>query len=140
MGICITSNYKGAPSLYGSCSMLLRIREVVALKWDQEFGEHYQTLRRCYCREDYRAFDKKATEILSVERFNPDDQDMVDFLLSSEDEGKASYKTAKKILDLLKDYTSPNTLAYQYYSNDDWEVFKTLLKGCYSHRANLIWR
>ena len=38
MGICLTANYKGAPSLEGSCRMLYSIRSRLAKAWDYEFG------------------------------------------------------------------------------------------------------
>ena len=31
------------------------------------------------------------------------------------------------------------SLRYQAYSKNDWEDLLELLRGCYSHRANLIW-
>lgn len=32
------------------------------------------------------------------------------------------------------------SIRYQAYSKNDWEDLLELLNGCYSHRANLIWR
>lgn len=139
MGLCITGNYKNSISLDGGYGMLLLIREEVAKAWDKEFGKHYATLRYCIINEDYKRFDKKANEILKCERFKKEDEDIIDFLYASDCGGQISYKTCKKIYELIKDTNCEYCLRYAAYSNNDWEDFKQLLKECYSHRSNLVW-
>lgn len=146
MGIHMTSNYKGAPSLDGSCSMLFRIRSRLAKAWDAEFGEHYSKLLSIWREEDFKAFDRRTEQILSDSRFTDEDDDLIEFWFMSDCEGKVHYKTCKKLADLLTlvfanetiDFAQ-NSLRYQAYSGHDWEDLMTLFKGCYSHRANLIW-
>ena len=142
MGLTLTS--KGSSiDLTGGYGMFLKIRERVAMAWDKEFGEHYSQLRKSslWSKEDFKKFDEKTTEILKNERFKNEDKDLVDFLFASDCEGKCSYKTCKKIYDLIKEIKDDKiVLRYIYYSDNDWEDFKQLLLECYSHRSNLTWR
>lgn len=136
MGLCITGNYKNSISLDGGYGMLKTIREEVAKAWDKEFGKHYATLKYC---NDYEEFDKRANQILKNERFKKEDKDILDFLYACYCDGQISYKTCKKIYELIKDTNCKYCLRYVAYSNNDWEDFKQLLKECYSHRSNLVW-
>lgn len=123
--------------------MLLTIREYVSKAFDKELGEHYSGLRRIIREEDFNKFDKRTNEILSDERFKKEDEDIVDFLFAPDESGKVSYRTCKKIYDLIKDIKDEGSrivLRYSLYSNNDWEDFKQLLKDCYSNRCNLTWR
>lgn len=146
MGISITANYKGAPSLDGSSFMLFKIRSRIAKAWDVEFGEHYATLIDAFRFNELEAFDRRTIEILEHPRFS-NDADIAEFMFMSDCEGKINYKTCKKLADLLtsliinktEDFAHIN-IRYQAYSVNDWEDFLELLRGCYSHRANLIWR
>lgn len=93
--------------------------------------------------EDFEAFNEKAREILrkmiSNERLKDGDEDILDFLYAPDCGGKISYKTCKKIYELIKDTDCKYCLRYAAYSHNDWADFKQLLKECYSHRASLVW-
>lgn len=144
MGISIYGNYKNSICIDGSSSSLTKIRNQVALAWDKEFGKHYITLDNC---DDYEEFDKKANEILAADRFDSsekdgvkgNDQDIIDFLFASDYNGKVSYKTCKKIYELIKDVEYRGNLRYMVESHNDWEDFKKLLRDCYSHRCYMKW-
>lgn len=146
MGICLTANYKGAPSLEGSCRMLYSIRSRLAKAWDYEFGVHYSIIINLWGEEAFEAFNAKTDEILSHSRFSEDDIDLIKFWFASDCSGKVDYRTCKKLADLLTsiyinkeaDFAHIN-LRYLAYTGDDWGDLLKLLKGCYSHRANLIW-
>lgn len=101
MGICLTSNYKGAPALDGSSFMLFKIRNRIAKAWDKEFGEHYATLLDAFRFNTLEAFDKRTTEILEHPRFS-NDADVAEFMFMSDTEGKVNYRTCKKLANLLK--------------------------------------
>ncbi len=139
MGLTIKGNYKGTIELDGGYSILIKIRNRVANTFDKEFGEHYKTLIKCYDAEDYKAFNAKTTKILSDDRFKSEDQDIVDFLFANACDGSINYKTCKKIYELIKDDNEPVQLRYAFYSNNDWEDFKQLLKECYSHKSKMCW-
>lgn len=141
MGLTIRGNYKNSIDLTGGNSMLAIIRNTVAKAWDKEFGAHYSTL--IYCSEsEYEKFNDKANKIINSERLKEKtkkDTDILDFLFESDCEGQISYKTCKKIYDLIKDTSLNCCLRYAVYSHNDWNDFKQLLKECYSHRSNLVW-
>lgn len=139
MGLTIQGNYKNSIELSGGYGMFMKIRKIVALAFDKEFGEHYETLIYCFREEDYKKFNKKTYEILKDDRFKDEDEDIIKFLFASDCDGKISYKTCKKIYDLIKDNNNKYQLRYAAYSNNDWEDFKQLLKECYSHKSNLVW-
>lgn len=139
MGVCMTSKYKGAKSLDGGYRMMFVIRREIAKAFDYEFGEHYSTLLDGFGEEHFKAFDEKTDKILSHPRFEDADVDLIEFFFMSDCDGKISYKTCGKIYDLIKDREYNGCLRYIAHSNNDWQDFKDLVKGCYSHRANLIW-
>lgn len=126
MGICLTSNYKGAPSLEGSYSMLHRIRSRLAAAWDKEFGDHYKRLTTLWLEDHFTEFNARTAEILSQERFTAEDLDLIEFWFMSDAGGKLNYKTCKKLADLLTfimtDKTEPFVqicLRYQMESKND---------------------
>ena len=136
MGLIITGK-SSKIELSGGYGMLLTIRELVAKAFDKEFGEHYARLRHTI--DDIEDFDKTTNEILSHSRFKDEDADIIDFLFASDCGGKINYKTCKKIYELIKNIKGNVVLRYRYYSNNDWEDFKQLLKDCYSNKCNLTW-
>lgn len=139
MGVTISGNYKKSISLDVPYNSLIIIRKAVAKAWDKVFGAHYATLSYC---SDYEKFNDTANKIINSERLKgktEKDTDILDFLFAPDVEGKISYKTCKKIYDLIKDNSLNCCLRYAVYSHNDWGDFKQLLKECYSHRANLVW-
>ena len=140
MGLTLQS--KGSQiDLSGGYGMFIKIRTRVATAWDKEFGEHYSKLHLIWSDEDFKKFDKRTNEILKDERFKDEDEDLLDFLFASDCGGNCSYKTCKKIYDLIKDIKDDKLqLRYTIDSKNDWEDFKQLLLDCYSNRTNLTWR
>lgn len=139
MGLSLHANYKGAPELSGGYGMLMTFRKVVALAFDKEFGEHYDSLRAFYSKEETKEWENKMNKILSHERFKDEDADIIDFLFMADCDGSISHKTAKKVYDLIKDLQPNSTLRYAYYSKNDWQDIKELLLGCYKNRAKFRW-
>ena len=70
-----------------------------------------------------------------------EDKDIFDFLFASDCDGKCSYKTAKKIYDLIKDVDFGGKIfTYTAYSDGkDYENFKEFLKECYQKHRTIIW-
>ena len=85
---------------------------------------------------------RKINEVLSDERFNDEDEDLIDFFFASDCEGKISHKTCKKIYDLIKDVDFGND-GFQYalmrHSDGDYEALKRFLKNCYSNHRKMRW-
>ena len=140
MGLTITSNYKDAISLDGGYSMLFKIRKIVAKAYDTEFGILYaKFLDNWIDMEDRSQTVQQLNDLLSDSRFKEEDHDILDFLFEDDEQGQISYKTCYKIYNLIKDDTGHYQLRYAFYSKNDWEDFKNLLLGCYSHKASLRW-
>lgn len=145
MGFCLTAT-NSKYSFDGGYGGFALLRQNIAKAWDKEFGEHYDTLRACFRKSDYDAFNKKTERILSQERFadggeKSNDQDIVDFLFASDCAGSISYKTCKKIYDIIKDIDfCRETFTYSAYSDgDDYEHLKEFLLDCYKRRAKARW-
>lgn len=155
MGICICANCKQGINIDGGYGMFVIIRTHVAKAWDQEFGDHYATLTKAsiHDKEFYNAFDKKANQILSDSRFKDEDSDILEFLFASDIDGSITYKTAKKIYNLIKDdnqhfglgYFSPvRDVTHPLEANGfeqtaSWDTFKEMLLQSYQKRCKVIW-
>ena len=104
-------------------------------------GWRIQELAWLLSRLKSRVSAKQADEILKDERFKDEDKDILDFLFASDCDGKCSYKTAKKIYDLIKDVDFGGKIfTYTAYSDGkDYENFKEFLKECYQKHRTIIW-
>ena len=140
MGFTITAT-NSKHDFYGGMGGFRNLRVNIAKAWDKEFGEHYETLIRCHCKKEYEAFNEKANRILSNDRFRQEDEDIIDFLFACDCDGSISYKTCKKIYDIIKDIDfSGEIFTYSAYSDgNDYEYFKEFLLDCYKRRAKMIW-
>lgn len=141
MGFTITAN-GSEYSFDGGMGGFMSLRNNIALAFDKEFGKHYETLRFCHSKEDYRLFNLITDKILSADRFSEKDADIIEFLFASDCEGSISHKTCKKIYNLIKDIDfNGKIFTYAAYSDGrDYEHFKKFLLECYSHRRKMRWR
>ena len=145
MGFCLTAT-NSKYSFDGGYGGFALLRQNIANAWDTEFGDHYATLRLCFRKSDYDAFNKEAERILSKERFadggeKSNDQDIVDFLFASDCAGSISPKTCKKIYDIIKDIDFHGEIfTYATHSDGkDYEHLKDFLLDCYKRRAKARW-
>lgn len=132
MGVHVFAN-NSPYSLDMAYSAFSRLRDRIATLLDEEFGSNYSRL--CYSKEDYENYDKVANRLISEKNL---DEDIVDFLYQSDCDGKISYKTCKKILDLVAD-TEFVTCYMGFYDASRAHDFQKLLQDCYSHRRSLRW-
>ncbi len=140
MGITLKAN-KSAYSFDMGCGGFFNLRTNIADLFDEEFGEHYRKLSKCYNQIDYKEHDRIANEILLHPRFKEEDADILDFLYASDRERKISYKTRGKLYNLIKDHDfGKKCFRYAAYAHNDYEELKAFLKECYSHRRNAYWR
>lgn len=138
MGVCLTSR-KSSYSFDMGYIGFNNLRTNICIAFDNELGEVYaDTLLALTHPEEYT---KRINEILSDERFKNEDQDIVDFLFSSDCDGKCGYKTCKKIYDLIKDIDFGNKIFTYAAQSDgkDYEYLKLFLKECYQKRRIMIW-
>lgn len=132
MGVHIFAN-NSPYSLDMAYSAFSRLRDRIATLLDEEFGSNYSRL--CYSKEDYENHDKVANRLISEKNL---DEDIVEFLYQSDCDGKISYKTCKKILDLVADAEFV-TCYMGFYDASRAHDFQELLQDCYSHRRSLRW-
>lgn len=140
MGFTITAT-NSKYSFNGGSSGFFNLRSNIAKAFDNEFGNHYETLRERITLADYDAFDIKANDILANPRFKKEDDDIIIFLFWPDTGGSISYKTCKKIYNLIKDIDFGNQIfTYPAHSKgDDYEQFKAFLLDCYKRRAKMRW-
>ena len=140
MGFTITAT-NSKYSFNGSSGGFYSLRVNIAKAFDTEFGNHYETLRERITLADYDAFDIKANDILAKPRFKKEDDDIIIFLFMPDTGGSISYKTCKKIYDLIKDIDYGNKIfTYAAHSDGrDYEKFKAFLLDCYKRRAKMRW-
>lgn len=118
----------------------MRLRQHIAKVWDKEFGEHYATLPKCFKKDDYDLFNKRANQILRDSRFKDEDDDVVDFFFQSDCDGAIGYKTCKKLYDIIKDDDTELVFTYEAWSDrKDYQYFKEFLLECYKHRRKMRW-
>lgn len=142
MGITIRANGV-LRSFYCSYFGFKRLRDNVAKVFDEDFGLIYSdVLLSMLNPEDWK---KRLNNILELKNKTGEikdcDNDILDFLFERDCEGKAGYKTCKKIYDLIKDVDfTGKVFTYAAYSDGkDYEYFKEFLKECYSKRATMRW-
>lgn len=140
MGVTITAE-NSEIALYASYAGFAALRQNIATAFDEEFGNHYQTVRFCKTKTDYDVFNKKTKDIFSNKRFKQRDADIINFLFAPDCDGEISYKTCKKIYDLIKDIDfGEKIFTYAAYSDGkDYEHFKELLLDCYKNKENMFW-
>ena len=116
------------------------LRKNIALALDKEFGENYALLGSCWGKDEYAENDRNAERIINSKHLDEEYSDVLDFLYASDTEGTISYKTCKKILDLIQNVDfGKKGFRYAIYMNDDYGDFKKFLKECYSNKRKMRW-
>lgn len=115
------------------------LRNNIAMAFDSEFGEAYADILKYF--KDVYGYYYKLNQILLDDRFQQEDEDIIDFLYASDCEGEVPFKTCKKIYDLIKDVDfSGRVFIYGAYSDGkDYEHFKDFLKECYEKKVDMRW-
>lgn len=116
------------------------IRKNIAYALNEDLGEVYESLLRCHYKADFEEHDRKANKIIADNNLE-EYADVLDFLYASDIEGKASYKTCKRIYDLIKDIDfGDKCFRYAAQAHNDYEEFKQFLLECYVNRRSMRWR
>ena len=134
MGVTLTSNYKEALSLDAGYGTFMRLRAKTA---KAIMGEEYY-IYESWLRTDERTppdvLNKKCEAIYSKW------EALWEFVSQSDCSGKLGYKHCGSLYELIKNSEEDFSFCYDdYYEDENKKDFINLLKGCYSHRANLIW-
>lgn len=116
------------------------LRKNIALALDKDFGKNYADLITCHMKHDFEVNDKLAEIIINRKELDKDYADVIDFLYASDCSGKISYKTCRKIYNLIKDNRFDRKgFRYAAYMHNDYSEFKEFLQECVSHRRNMRW-
>ena len=116
------------------------LRKNIAYALDPDFGRVYSDIIHCHTSEEHIANDREAEHIINSKNLDEEYVDVLDFLYASDCEGKITYKTCKKIYDIIKDIDFGNEcFRYGAIVHNDYEEFKAFLKECYSHRRTMYW-
>lgn len=115
------------------------LRTNIALAINKEFGKNYAAIVYCNSKESYEENDRIANELIKKYNLSKYD-DILDFLYSSDCDGKISYKTCKHIYDLIKDIDYEDQyFRYAIMAHNDYNEFKEFLIDCYSNHKNMIY-
>lgn len=115
------------------------LRKNIAYALDPKLGAVYEIIPFCHSKEDFADHDRRVNKVIA-DRGLEKDADILDFLYMGDCEGSISYRTCKKIYDLIKDIDfSGKCFQYAMISDNDYERFKAFLSECYSHRRKMRW-
>ena len=139
MGVTITAT-NSSYSFDMGCGGFFNLRKNIALALDKDFGENYALIAKCYTDNQYTENDRAAELIIADKQLDDKYSDVLDFLYASDEGGKISYKTCRKIYNLIKDMDfGKKCFRYAAHAHNDYEEFKSFLKECVSHRRNMRW-
>lgn len=141
MGVSIYANGSGK-SFDCSYGGFFNLRKNIAFALDKELGEHYAKMMSALVgggKSDW--YNEETRRILASDKFNDENEDVLDFLYASDCEGSISHKTCKKIYGLIKDMDFGGMIfTYAAYSDGkDYERFKEFLLECYKKRRKMRW-
>lgn len=138
MGVTIYA--KGVERSFG-CGYIgfEHLRSRICEVYDKDFCNVYSDMTLAVMHK--KEWVTKINAILEIKQFPDEDEDILNFLFASDCEGKISYKTCKKIYDLIKDVDfGGRTFTYMAYSDGkDYENFKEFLRECYRKRTCMRW-
>lgn len=144
MGICIEAT-NSSIELNLSYGAFHNLRRNIAEVLDPELGELYHQLASLFSADALTA-EKRIFEIVNDEDRFPSEttQGIIDFLFASDVGDSISYKACKQVYDLIKDVDFGNKcfqyVSYQNPQVSDYELFKQLLKECYSKHRKMRWQ
>ena len=117
------------------------LRKNIAYALNREFGENYEDLVHCHTEAEYADNDRNAEQIIKKYRLDEEYDDVLEFLYAPDVEGRISYKTCGKILNIIKDVDFGSAgFRYAAIRHDDYQEFKRFLQECYSKRRTMTWR
>lgn len=139
MGVSITAT-NSEYDFYMGYGGFFSLRKNIAYALDREFGENYAQLGKCWTDWQFEENDRAAEYIIHRKHLDVEYADVLDFLYMPDTGGSISYKTCKKIYDLIKNVDFKNDgFRYTAYRHDDYGEFKAFLKECYAKRRKMRW-
>lgn len=141
MGVTISATHSSYEfdTGYGG---FFNLRKNIALALDDELGKMYIEYGKCVTKCQFKEIDNIIEHMIDSKHLDKNYKDVLDFLYASDIEGKISYKTCKKIADLLEPcMPALRTKWFRYaaYAGHDYEDFVAFLKECYRYHRNMHW-
>ena len=117
--------------------MMLRMQVATCL--NSEYGEEYGTFfKTAPWKRNCDKLNLIATRLIREKSKN---EKIVDFLAQDDIGGKISYGAAKVIYDTINGKCEDFKIGYSETKNPfTWQQFIDLLKECYEHKSDLVWR
>ena len=122
---------------YGS---FFNVRTDIAKLYDEEFGTSYQNyIHECILAtstDELRELDKEFEDYVNSKNIP---ENLLDFLLASDECGKVDYKTSKLLRDLC--WKSTDTYQYGYwYNRRTLKEIGDIFNDSYKNRCQAKWR
>lgn len=148
MGVCIEGTKEGTTTLDMSYSGFCRLRKTIANLIGENFGKKYEEYVRYsaslfpFSSEEetdkfFLQLEKEINEIIDSKKAS---KKVMDFLFSSDCEGKISYGSCKDLLKVIGTYDNDIVYGYAAWSSPSmFKDFKQLLAECIENKCNLIW-
>lgn len=145
MGVTIECKKTGASCDLTYCGFE-KLREVIANRFNPEFGEHYAKLlspEMLYCSDEkekeqmYADFDKETERLIKKHKLS---LRVISFFFQSDCGGKISPTACKKIYSVIKDYD--DNKCYGYMGLPDYAMFKhikQIFKECSETNSYFVW-
>ena len=134
MGVSLYNKDYDMDMGYGT---FFNLRKVVASLYNKDFGEFYHNwmVDKTVSDED---MDNKVQSLYDEGIFNNVDDEALDFLFLPDVKGKISYKSCRRILEIIGDYTDDYMYGY-LHANHSFDYFKEMLRDCVKRRRTLYW-
>lgn len=141
MGVCITAEYKGAPTWHMSYGRFSCMRNAIAMEISPEFGNHYAGWIKLVDadKKTQDAYIKEEMDILN--KYKPKHR-FVDFLYMPDADGRLSPFKCKAVLDGIQNMDDSRRFGYMGWNTADIMTvgdFKHLLNECYQRRCYMVW-
>ena len=140
MGITLGTKRVNVDMSYGA---FMSFRKSVAFAYSKRFGETYENYlkecERCFLRDDLEGMKRQDKLLEWFVDDNSIPEDLVQFLLQSDCEGKINCKTARLVRDLCLKSKSKETFGYVWNARDMKKMAEVFDDGV-KHRVNVTWR
>lgn len=119
---------------YGTFFLL---KKQIASLYDSKFGDFYADwiMRKGVSDDD---MNNKVQDLYDEGIFNNADDDTLDFIFLPDCKGKLSYKSCRRLLKIIGDYTDNYMYGY-LHANHSFDYFKEMLNDCVKRRRTLYW-
>lgn len=115
-----------------------RLRKKIAELAGEPFFSHYMKLDDLlFAQEDaILEFDQMTYRMLRAGKVSPH---IVTFCMQSDCGGRVTWKTCRKLLQIIGDYDDEIAYGYAANPNSGFKNFKQILQDCVKHKCSMRW-